>query len=101
MLIHNAAYFGGWNLSINDTVDEWLLSFEATSRGSFLVARVLLPKAVLDATVVNIASTTAHRHGSNYPGVSAYTASKIPITRLSDYLQVENPELHVFNIPPT
>jgi NAD(P)-dependent dehydrogenase (short-subunit alcohol dehydrogenase family) len=85
---------------INDTVDERLLSFEANSLGSFLVARVLLSKAVLDATVVNIASTTAHRHGSNFPGVSAYTASKIATTRLFDYIQMENPGLCGFNIPP-
>jgi NAD(P)-dependent dehydrogenase (short-subunit alcohol dehydrogenase family) len=42
----------------------------------------------------------AHLPASNFPGFSAYTASKIATTRFFDYLQAENPELHVVNIHP-
>lgn len=100
ILIHNAAYFGSSNPLMNDTVDEWFQSLETNARGSFLAARVFWSRVVPDATMVNIAGTTVHRHGSNFPGASAYTASKIAVMRLFDYLQVENPELHFFNLPP-
>jgi len=66
--------------------------------GGFNAIQAMWPLLAPKAKVFNITSGIAHI--SAIPGVWAYAATKLANTKMFDYLQAENPDLHVVNIQP-
>lgn len=66
--------------------------------GAFNAIQGMFPLLAPKAKVFNITSGIAHI--SALPGVWAYAATKLANTKMFDYLQAENPDLHVVNIQP-
>ena len=118
ILVNNAAYFSGAAPSLEDDVKNWFMSFEVNARGTFLVAQAFLKKAIAAATIVNselildtslahkltsffaVSTGITHLPPAQFPGFSAYAASKIASTVYLSYVQKENPNLHVVHVHP-
>lgn len=65
---------------------------------TFNATQAILPLLAPKAKVFNISSGIAHIF--RVPGVWLYAALKAATTKMFDYLQDENPDLHVVNIQP-
>lgn len=66
--------------------------------GSFNAVQIVAPLLAPKAKILNISSGLAHINP--FPGFWAYSALKVAIVKMVDYLEVENPHLTVFNIHP-
>ena len=66
--------------------------------GSLYSIQAFLPIAAPNAYVINI--STGIVHFPPIPGFSGYATSKLAGTKLFDYMQAENPGLHVVNVQP-
>jgi len=66
--------------------------------GAFNTIQAMLPLLADEAKVFNISSAIAHIR--LMPHCWAYAATKIANTKMFDYLQAENPKLHVVNVHP-
>ena len=68
-------------------------------KGSLLATQAFLrTKAATDAILINLSSAIAHI--PPMAGFSGYAASKLAATKFFDYVQAENPTLHVVNVQP-
>jgi NAD(P)-dependent dehydrogenase (short-subunit alcohol dehydrogenase family) len=65
---------------------------------AFNAVNAILPLLAPTAKVFNISSAIAHT--DFIPDVWLYSATKAANIKMFDYLQVENPDLHVVNIQP-
>ncbi|KAF1841631.1 NAD(P)-binding protein [Cucurbitaria berberidis CBS 394.84] len=81
VLVSNAGYMPGYEPIGGETSpDEWWSTFETN-----------------DAVVINLTSAAVN---AVLPGQSAYTSSKIAVTRLFESFQAENPQFRVVNVAP-
>ncbi|KAJ9663365.1 hypothetical protein H2198_000882 [Neophaeococcomyces mojaviensis] len=71
---------------------------ESNMLSTFNAVQSILPHLAPKAKVFDVSSGIAHI--SPIPGVWAYAATKAANTKLFQYLQAENPELHVVSIQP-
>lgn len=84
---------------LSDTaVDVFMQAFDYNVRLPYNAIQAFLPYAAQDAVILNISSGIAHM--DPVPGLSAHGASKIAGVKLLDYVQAENPGLHIVNIQP-
>ena len=60
------------------------------------MTKAFLKHAVSDAVLINISAGIAHAPSKS--GYSAYAAPKIANTMFSEYVQSEEPKLHIFNL---
>ena len=72
--------------------------FDINVRTTLNAVHAFLPLAAEGATLLNISSGVAHM--SPMRGVSAHVVGKAAQTKLIDFIQAENPDLHVVNIQP-
>lgn len=66
--------------------------------GSFNAVQAIMPFLAPKAKILNISSGVAHI--DPLPGYWVYGALKLAIVKMFDFLQVENPDIGVFNIQP-
>jgi NAD(P)-dependent dehydrogenase (short-subunit alcohol dehydrogenase family) len=100
ILISNAAYFGGATPVLEDNIQEYFTSFEVNVKGTFLTTKAFLANSVIDATILNITTAITHIPAEYFPGFSAYASSKMASTIYLNYVQAENPKLHVIQVHP-
>lgn len=98
IFVSNAGY-----LSVPATVaeldgDDWWAGFKINALGSLYSAQAFIPRATEGAYLFNVTSGIAHL--PPIAGFSGYATSKLANAKLFDYVQVENPSLHVVNIQP-
>lgn len=98
ILIANAAYFNGATPVLEDKVEEYFQSFEVNVKGTWLLTRAFLANAVEDATILNITTAIVHLPAANFPGFSAYASSKVASTVYLNYVQAENPKIHLVHV---
>ncbi|EHK44579.1 uncharacterized protein TrAtP1_009138 [Trichoderma atroviride] len=73
-------------------------SIEGNIIGSFNAIQAMVPLLAPKAKVLNISSGIAHINP--LPGFWPYAAFKLAIVKMFDFLQVEHPDLSVFNVQP-
>jgi NAD(P)-dependent dehydrogenase (short-subunit alcohol dehydrogenase family) len=71
---------------------------EVNMVGAFNTVQAMLPLLAPNAKVFNVSSCIAHI--TVMPGSWAYAATKLANTKMFDYLQIENPDLHIINFHP-
>lgn len=83
-------------LAIED--DDFMEGFEYNVRTTLNTIHAFLPHASDGAMLLNISSGIVHLRP--LPGVAAYAASKAAAMKMIEYVQVENPGLHVVSVQP-
>lgn len=93
VLVNNAGIGGGGFIHEHD-LEAWDRILAVNLRGSFLLARAVLPsmRQRRRGQIINISSETGLEH---YPGDGAYGVSKHALNALSEYIQRENQELGI------
>lgn len=100
ILVNNAGYFTGVRPFGTETIDEWTTVFNINIIGVYLVANAFIGKAKKDATIVNITSGIVHLPASFRTGFSSYSSTKLAGSKIMDFIQAENPSLHVVEVHP-
>ena len=100
VLINNAGYFAGVRPFGTETVDEWNTAFNINIKGVYFVATAFIAKAKRDATIVHISTALVHLPASLRTGFTSYCATKLAGDKIMEFVQAENPSLHVVEIHP-
>ncbi|RVX75117.1 hypothetical protein B0A52_01394 [Exophiala mesophila] len=79
--------------------DEYRRTLESNMLGTFNAVQSILPHLSPQAKVIEVSSGIGHI-GPFLPGVWAYAATHAANTKLFQYLQAENPALHVVSTQP-
>lgn len=99
VLVQNAGYLDAHRSVIDSDLDDFWRTFEVNVKGGLTVIQEFLKVApVLGATLINIGSGAGHI--PYIPGYAAYSASKLSLAKIVEYVHHENPHLRVFNINP-
>ncbi|OCL09129.1 putative short-chain dehydrogenase [Glonium stellatum] len=99
VFVNNAGYLPAMADAATTPLDEWWLGFDINVKGSLLATQAFLRAKVPEgAVLINV--STAIVHIPPMAGFSGYAASKLAATKFFDYVQVENPALHVVNVQP-
>ncbi|KAH7390110.1 hypothetical protein BKA64DRAFT_757152 [Cadophora sp. MPI-SDFR-AT-0126] len=98
VLILNAGFYSGVRPLGTETVDEWQTVFNINILGPYLVSTAFISAAVPNATIINISSAIAHL--DPFPGFASYAATKLAGSKIMQYVQQENPEMHVVDVHP-
>ncbi len=98
IFIHNAGILQTNGVVAGYDYDEFRNGLDLNMIGAFNTVQAMLPLLAHKAKVFNISSCIAHV--SLMPRYWAYAASKIANTKMFDYLQAENSNLHVVNVHP-
>ncbi|KAI9788355.1 MAG: hypothetical protein M1816_006958 [Peltula sp. TS41687] len=81
--------------------DEYWKVIETNTKGVFLAIHAFLKVAAQKAVVINVTSLLGHIYANfTFGHGSAYCASKAATAKLCEYVQLENPDLSVFNLQP-
>ncbi|XMA18938.1 hypothetical protein WAI453_011729 [Rhynchosporium graminicola] len=98
ILILNEGLFSGVRPLGIETVDEWQAVFDVNVIGPYLVSTAFIAKAAPDSTIIDI--STGGVHLDPFPGFSSYAATKLVGSKIMQYVQQENPGLHVVELHP-
>lgn len=98
IFIHNAGILQTAGFVAGYDENEYRKGLELNMVGAFNTVQAMLPLLAPKAKVFNISSCIAHI--SVMPGSWAYAATKIANSKMFDYLQIENPDLHIVNVHP-
>lgn len=99
VLIQNAGYLDDHRPVVDSNLKDYWKTFEVNVKGGVTVIQEFLktsPRA--GSTIINISSGAGHL--PYIPGYSAYSASKLALAKIVEYVHHENPHLRVFNINP-
>jgi NAD(P)-dependent dehydrogenase (short-subunit alcohol dehydrogenase family) len=100
ILVNNAGYFTGIRPLGEETIDEWTNAFNINIKGLYLVVTTFIKNAKADATVINISSGLAHLPASYRTFFSSYSSTKLAGSKIMEFVQAENPSLHVVDLHP-
>ncbi|OAL25235.1 hypothetical protein AYO22_05112 [Fonsecaea multimorphosa] len=100
ILVHNAGHLAEPATIMSSDPKEWWTSFEVNILGAFHSVRAFIPVGSPTATIVNISTGAVHAPTDFVANLSAYAASKIGALKVFEFVQAENPDLHVVNIQP-
>jgi NAD(P)-dependent dehydrogenase (short-subunit alcohol dehydrogenase family) len=100
ILVHNAGHLAQPATITSSDPKEWWTSFEVNILGAFNSVRAFLPVASPNATIVNISTAAAHFPAAGISRLSAYSSSKLGALKVFEFVQAENPELHVVSLQP-
>ncbi|KAH8689313.1 hypothetical protein BGW36DRAFT_412153 [Talaromyces proteolyticus] len=76
---------------------QWFRDFEVNVKGSYNIAHNFIKSGGGQGTIIFIVSMGA---SFTVPGISSYSASKLSVIKLAEYLDAEHPQLRVFAIHP-
>ncbi|KZF23427.1 NAD(P)-binding protein, partial [Xylona heveae TC161] len=99
IVINNAGYLSNPSPIKSSDVADWWLGFEINVKGALNIAQAFAKHAAAQGAVF-IQVSTAAAHRGLYPGFSAYSSSKIAVSRVIEYLQAETPDATVLSIHP-
>ncbi|MCJ1445009.1 MAG: hypothetical protein MMC23_005513 [Stictis urceolatum] len=84
--------------SLEANLEDWWRDFEVNVKGSYQVIHCFVAAyKPVRKTIINISTPAI---AFNSPGFSSYATSKLAITRLGEFLQLEHPDLRVFTVSP-
>ncbi|KAF2865224.1 putative short-chain dehydrogenase [Massariosphaeria phaeospora] len=98
IFIHNAGILQTSGVVAGYDYEEFRNGLDLNMGGAFNAVQAMLPLLAPEAKVFNIASAIAHVR--LVPHCWAYAGSKMANVKMFDYLQAENPNLHVVNVHP-
>lgn len=99
VLVQNAGYLDSHRSVVDFDLEDYWRTFEVNVKGGITVIQEFLKsKPNTGATLINISSGAGHL--PYIPGYSSYSASKLSLAKIVEYVQHENPSLCVFNINP-
>ncbi|KAF3404926.1 Short chain dehydrogenase andI [Talaromyces pinophilus] len=98
VLIQNAGYLDDHRSLLDSDLDDYWKTFEINVKGGLIVVQQFLKHSQPDDTIINIGSGAGHL--PCLPGYSAYSSSKLAFAKVIEHVQVENPDLRIFNINP-
>ncbi|OCL02742.1 NAD(P)-binding protein, partial [Glonium stellatum] len=99
--VQNAGYLDQTKPVVQSSLDDYWRSFEINVKGGVIITQEFLNGAAAEnATLINITSGAAHLAPEVIPAYSAYSASKLALFRIMEFVNVENPSLRVFNLQP-
>ena len=100
IFVHNAGYLpDAVSLAGADT-DDWWKGFETNVKFPHIFAKHFLTKSRPNATFISLSSAVMHFSASMMTGLSSYSAAKLAVLKLNEYLAAENPGLRVFSVHP-
>jgi NAD(P)-dependent dehydrogenase (short-subunit alcohol dehydrogenase family) len=76
--------------------DTWFKDYELNVKGSYILVHHYL-KSFTTGTVIFLSTLGA---SFTFPGMSAYSGSKLALMKLAEYLDTEKPDLRVFTVHP-
>lgn len=98
IFINNAAALTIGSVGTSDP-DEFFKVYETNIKGSLLVTQAALKQMdSKNGIIINV--TSAAGHVPAIPGYAAYATSKIASARVYEYLQMEYPDMKIFNLQP-
>ncbi|KAI9874074.1 MAG: hypothetical protein M1830_010220 [Pleopsidium flavum] len=98
VLVSNAAYLANLSTVKDASIDDFWTGFEVNVKGTTILTQAFLKSASEDAVLIDINAGMAHTsHGGPF---ASYAASKIAVTRVLDFVRMENPKLRVYSIHP-
>jgi NAD(P)-dependent dehydrogenase (short-subunit alcohol dehydrogenase family) len=94
--------FGAWDIFVHNAgyLPDAVTGFETNVKFPHIFAKQFLTKCRPNATFVSLSSAVLHFPASVMTGLSSYSASKLALLKLNEYLAAENPHLRVFNVHP-
>ncbi|ORY67018.1 short chain dehydrogenase [Pseudomassariella vexata] len=96
-----AAYVSDPSPMASANIDEWWLSFETNTKGTFVAIKTFLPTAnPSKATILALTTGTTAMPAAMIPGLSAYMASKLAQTKIMEFLAAENPNVFAATVHP-
>ncbi|VUC36265.1 unnamed protein product [Clonostachys rosea] len=99
ILVSNAGTLPDLAPVLSSNEDAIRYGLETNVMGSLNVVQTSLPFVAPNVIIINISSGIGHMQA--VPGGTwAYAATKIAITKMFDYLQYENPNMHIINVQP-
>ncbi|KAI6765923.1 hypothetical protein HG530_006993 [Fusarium avenaceum] len=98
ILVQNAGYLDDHRSLSNSDLDDYWKTFEINVKGGLVVVQQFLKHSQPGDTIINIGSGAGHL--PCIPGYSAYSSSKLAFAKVIEFVQLEHPELRVFNINP-
>ena len=98
ILILNAGFYSGIRPLGIETVEEWQTVFNINVLGPYLISTAFISAAATGATIINVSSAIAHL--DPFPGFVSYAATKLAGSKIMQYVQQENPEMHVVDVHP-
>ncbi|QKX58382.1 uncharacterized protein TRUGW13939_05504 [Talaromyces rugulosus] len=78
-------------------LSQWFRDFEVNVKGSYNIAHKHIKFAGGEGTIVFVVSMGA---SFTVPGISSYSASKLSVIKLAEYLNAEHSQLRVFAVHP-
>ena len=76
--------------------DVWFKDYELNVKGSYILVHHYL-RSFTTGTVIFLSTLGA---SFTFPGMSAYSGSKLALIKLAEYLDAEKPDLRVFTVHP-
>jgi len=101
VLVNNAGYLSEHVPVATTSLDDYWHGFEVNVKGALIVTQAFLKGVAAEsATFINMSSAAVHMPVQFLPGYSGYSASKLAMTRIMEYVQLEQPSMRVFNLQP-
>jgi NAD(P)-dependent dehydrogenase (short-subunit alcohol dehydrogenase family) len=98
VLVNNAGYMDEHKALFESNLDDYWHSFEINVKGPVVTTRAFLKVAQPGANIINISSSSAVI--PLVPTISAYSGSKLAVSKIMECVHHENPDLRVFNVQP-
>ncbi|KAM0388595.1 hypothetical protein ACHAQC_009632 [Fusarium culmorum] len=98
VLICNAGYCPTPGTLLGSEENDFRQGLELNVMGTFNTLQAFAPVLATNAYVFNTSSGSAHVNP--IPAICAYATAKLAAIKIFDYLQMENPGLHVVQIQP-
>jgi len=101
VLIMNAGSIGSPSSMADANIDEWWQLYETNVKGAVVTAKAFLSTAnPTKAAIFGVGAGTITSPPSMFPGLSAYTSSKIAQAKVLEFIAAENPSMLVVNVHP-
>ena len=100
IFVHNAGYLPHATSLAGADTDDWWKGFATNVKFPHIFAKHFLTKCRPNATFISLSAGVVHLPASMTPGLSSYSASKLAVLKLNEFLAAENPTLRVFNVHP-
>lgn len=97
ILVNNAGHGGPWILMGDSDPDAWWKTYEINIKGPYLMTRYFISKLPKGGQIINVSSIGAD---VVFPMASCYQTSKLALTRLSEFTQVEYPDIICLSLHP-
>ncbi|KAH7251389.1 hypothetical protein BKA59DRAFT_491890 [Fusarium tricinctum] len=98
ILVQNAGYLDDHRSLLESDLDDYWKTFEINVKGGLIVVQQFLKHSQPGDTIINIGSGAGHL--PCIPRYSAYSSSKLAFAKVIEFVQLEHPDLRVFNINP-